>query len=39
MGVLSDLVVAPAGEAESVAQAQVPSQTFAGIDIVLRDLF
>ena len=33
MGVLSDLVVAPAGEAERVAQAQVPSETFGGIDI------
>lgn len=33
MGVMSDLVVAPAGEAERVAQAQVPSQTFDGIDI------
>ena len=33
MGVLSELVVAPAGEAERVAQAEVPSQTFDGIDI------
>lgn len=33
MGVLSELVVAPAGEAERVAQAQVPSQTVGGIDI------
>ena len=33
MGVLSDLVVAPAGDAERVAHAQVPSQTFGGVDI------
>lgn len=33
MGVLSELVVAPAGEAERVAQAQVSSQTVGGIDI------
>jgi hypothetical protein len=33
MGVLSDLVVVPADEAERVAQAEVPSQTFGGIDI------
>jgi hypothetical protein len=33
MGVLSDLVVAPAGDAERVAHAEVPSQAFGGIDI------
>ena len=33
MGVLSDLVVAPVGDAERVAHAQVPSQVFDGIDI------
>src|SRR3954470_7804655 len=33
MGVLSDLVVAPVGDAERVAHAEVPSQAFGGIDI------
>jgi hypothetical protein len=33
MGVLSDLVVAPAGDAERVAHAEVPSRAFDGIDI------
>jgi hypothetical protein len=33
MGVLSDLVVAPVGDADRVAHAQVPSQVFDGIDI------
>lgn len=33
MGVLSDLVIAPANEAEHVAQAAVPSEVFNGIDI------
>src|SRR5262245_23932753 len=33
MGVLSDLVMAPAGDAERVAQAGVPSRSFDGVDI------
>jgi hypothetical protein len=33
MGVLSDLVVAPATDAERVARAEVPSRAFDGIDI------
>lgn len=33
MGVLSDLVVAPAEDAERVAHASVPSREFGGIDI------
>jgi len=33
MGILSDLVVAPAGDAERVAQAENPSRAFGGIDI------
>jgi hypothetical protein len=33
MGVLSDLVVARADEAERVSEAVAPSQTFEGIDI------
>ena len=33
MGVLSDLVVAPAEEAERVAHASVPSREFGGIDV------
>ena len=33
MGVLSDLVVAGEADAEKVARAEVPSQTFGGIDI------
>lgn len=33
MGLLGDLVVAPAADAERVAQATVPSEAFGGIDI------
>ncbi len=33
MGVLSDLVVAPEGEAERILQSAVPSKEFGGIDI------
>lgn len=32
-GILSDLVVAPADQAEAVAKASVPSKAFGGIDI------
>jgi len=33
VGVLSDLVVAPSGDADRIARAAVPSQEFGGIDI------
>lgn len=33
MGVLSNLVVAPEGDAQKVARTDVPSQTLGGIDI------
>ena len=33
MGVLSDLIVAPVGDVERVAHAEVPSQVFDGIDL------
>jgi hypothetical protein len=33
MGVLSDLVVAPAGDAERIGRSQIPSKEFGGIDI------
>ncbi len=33
VGVLSDLVVAPAGSAEAILRAMVPSQQFDGIDV------
>jgi len=33
MGLLSNLVVAPADQAERVAQSQVPSQEFDGVDV------
>jgi hypothetical protein len=33
MGILSDLVVAPAADAERIGRAQVPAKEFGGIDI------